>query len=153
MVYLFINETHKVGALPPVLLWWSSLTLKTAYENRIWNQIPPCLERMRVLGSDYGMWETGDQTCFWLAVEQWSTCATACQLGLCGSPGRSLGGGISWSRERNLTLPDVGVGLLLHQPFNYSHNEFTVRLQHSSLTSREEQAQTLNELIYSFPTN
>lgn len=74
-------------------------------------------------------------------------------VGTCGSPATSLGGGINWSRDWNLTLPDVGVGLLLHQPFNYSHNKFTVRLQHSSLTPREEQAQTLNELISSFPTN
>ena len=29
-----------------------------------------------------------------------------------------------------VTLPDVGIELLVHQPFSYSHNEFTERLQH-----------------------
>lgn len=37
---------------------------------------------------------------------------------------------IIWSRDGNVTLPDVGIGLLVHQPFNYSHDEFTERLQH-----------------------
>lgn len=35
-----------------------------------------------------------------------------------------------WSRDWNVTLPDVGMVLLVHQPFNYSQDEFTEQLQH-----------------------
>lgn len=39
-------------------------------------------ERMRMLGSTYGMWEARAQICFWLVVEHWDIHATLCQLGL-----------------------------------------------------------------------
>lgn len=58
---------------------------------------------------------------------------------------------LEWELE--CESPNVGTGLLVHQPLNYSHTEFTGGLQRWSLILRQKQTQTLNELVCSFPTN
>lgn len=81
------------------------------FKNSVLDQMPSCLERMRVLGSTYCMWEARVRICFWLVVEHQGTHATAHQLGLCGLLGMLLDGEllfyVIWSRDRNVTLPDV----------------------------------------------
>lgn len=150
---LFINEIHKVGALLPVCLWWSSLIQKTAYEKiasclrgwECWEVLTACGKPGLRSAFDW-RWRTG--ICMQLHVSWDFGNHYEClwMVGFCFTLKKIQT--TVWSRDWNVTLPDVGIVLLVHQPFNCSQDEFTEQLQHWNLSPWEEQTQTLNKRIY-----
>lgn len=101
-------------------------------------------ERMRMLGSIYGMWEWFRSAFGWWwsigilhGILTWELHVSwdfgnhyEClwMVGSCFTLKKTPT--TIWSRGWNVTLPDVGMVLLVHQPFNYSQDEFTEQLQH-----------------------